>query len=121
MRRRLEWTFDRGLAWAFASKLTWKDWRRLGRDQLVILQDELREKAIANQLADFVAAEVAAQFVFEIVIASNAQLLAIRGELLVFVQDHELRRAPGLSRTADIAPKVKVRFVVATADKIVAG
>ena len=47
------------------------------------MQDELRQKAVADQFINFVAAEVAAKFVLVGVVASDGQLFAVRRELPV--------------------------------------
>src|SRR2546423_1658381 len=95
---------------------------RIGRDQLVAFEHKLGIKTVARRLVNGLAAEVAVKFVFVIVVAAEAQFLAVRRELFFFVQNHELRRVPSLARFAHVAPEFEDRaFEIAVADKIIAG
>src|SRR5205085_10207403 len=102
--------------------LTAENRNRVRRNQLVSLEHELGIKAIAGGLIDGLSAEAAIEFVFVIVIAAEIQLLAVRRELFLLIQDDELGRVPRLTRFADVAPKLIDRaFKIAAADKVIAG
>src|SRR5476651_2192012 len=64
---------------------------RIRRDQLVVHQHELRVDAVTRRLVNVVAAEVAVELVFIIVVEAEIYLFAIGGELVVFVQHYQLR------------------------------
>src|SRR6266446_6137779 len=103
-----------------SAELTFENRRRAGRDQLVSLQHELGIDAVTGRLINIVAAEEAIKSVFVVVVEPEVQLLAIRRELFVFIQHHQLRGAPGLSGPAHIAPEFEIRLVIASADEVVA-
>src|SRR5438552_8802079 len=92
---------------------------RVGRNNLVALQDEFRVDGIAGRLVNVFAAEVTIELVFVIVVAPEIEALAIWGQLLLLVQHYQLRFAPGLPRAADVAPEFEVGFVISATDKIV--
>ena len=94
---------------------------RIGRNQFVAFQDELRKKTIADQLVNLIVAEIASELIFVVVVAPDVQLFAVGCELPVFVQDYQLRRAPRLPGPANISPKMKFRFEVAAANKVITG
>src|SRR6266545_5436473 len=71
-----------------AAELTFENWRRVHGYELVALQNELRINSIARRFINLVAAKVTVEFVFVVVIAAEIETLAIRGELLFFVQHH---------------------------------
>src|SRR5439155_9631683 len=97
-------------------KLAGKDRRRIGRYQFVVFQDEFRINRVAGGLINLVATEVTIEFVFVIVVAAEVEFLPIRGELLFFIQHHELRFTPRLARAADITPELEIRFIIAASD-----
>src|SRR6267154_5292155 len=80
------------------TELTFENWGRVHGNQLVTLQNELRINSIARRFINLVAAKVAVEFVFVIVIASDVDTFAIWSKLLFFVQHHQFCRAPGLAR-----------------------
>ena len=71
------------------TELTFENWRRVHGNQLVALQNELRINSIARRFINLVAAKVAVEFVFVIVIASDIDTFAIWSKLLLFVQHHQ--------------------------------
>src|SRR5437870_4271724 len=71
--------------------LAFENRRWIRRDQLVIRQHEFRINAVARRLVNIVAAKVAVEFVFVIVVEAEIYLLTIGRELVVFVEHHELR------------------------------
>src|SRR6266699_189365 len=68
--------------------LTFENWRGVRGDELVAFQNELRINSIARRFINLVAAKVAVEFVFVIVVASDIDTFAIRRKLLFFVQHH---------------------------------
>src|SRR5947207_4860033 len=101
-------------------KLAGKNRRRIGRDQLVIFQDEFRINRVTGGLVNLVAAEVTIEFVFVIVVAAEVEFLAVGGEFLLFIQHDELRFTPQLAWAPDITPELEIRFIIAASDKIIA-
>jgi hypothetical protein len=102
-------------------KLAFEDGSGAGRNQLVAFENKFRINSIAGGLIDFVPAEVAVELIFVIVIEAKINLFPVWGELLIFVEHHELSRAPGLPGAPDVTPKFVVRFVITAANKIIAG
>src|SRR5712692_2067903 len=103
-----------------AAILTFENWRWIRRDQFVTFQDKFRIDGVAGGLVNSVAAEVAVEFVFVIVVAAELQLFAIGRDFLFFIQHYQLRRAPRLTRPAHVTPKLEIRLVITAADKIIA-
>src|SRR4026208_1316072 len=117
------WFFDfitTDLGLCASGKLTGENRGRIGGDQLVTLEDEFRVDSVAGGLVDLVATKVTVEFVFVIIVAPEIEMFAIGGQLLFLIQHNQLRFAPGLPWTADIAPEFVVRLIISTADKIVA-
>src|SRR5437867_10169309 len=94
-------SFDRvtqfGRAWT-SPDLTFKDRRRIGGDQFVPLQNELGINSIARRLVNLVAAEIAVEFVFVVVVAAELEPFAIRRQFLFFIEHDQLRGTPRLDR-----------------------
>ena len=103
-----------------AGKLAGENRRRVGRNDLVAFEDEFWVNGVAGGLVDLVAAEVTVELVFVIIVAPELEALAIGGQLLLLVQHYELRFAPRLPGTADVAPEFEVGFIISTANKIIA-
>src|SRR5205814_8104611 len=102
--------------------LTLENRRRICRDQLVFFQNELLIKPVTRRLINGLAAERAPEFVLVIIVAAEAQLLPVRRELFLFVQDHEFRGGPGLTRFANVSPEFVNRSLeISMANKIIAG
>ena len=116
----LQWLLDPETIILPMLELAPENRRRIRRNQFVTLQHELWEKLIADQFVNLIPAEIAAEFVFVIVVAPYPQLFAVGCALSVFVQHDEQRCAPGLPGPADVAPKVKFWFEIATSDKMIA-
>src|SRR4030095_5683189 len=102
-----------------AAVLAFENRRRIGRDQLVTRENEFRIDAVARRLVNRVAAEVAIELVFIVVVKAEVYLFAVRRKFLVFVQHDQLRRAPRLAGPPDVAPKVKILFVIASPDEVI--
>src|SRR5438045_3019885 len=99
--------------------LALEDWRRVRRNQLVILQNEFGIKSVAGRFVNRLSAEVAKNLIFIIVVLAEIQLLAIGRELFLFIQHHKLGGRPRLSRATNVAPKFEVRFVIASTDVVI--
>src|SRR6266481_2602931 len=46
-------------------------------------------------------------------------MLAVRGQLLFFIQHHQFCRTPWLARAPDVAPELVIGFIITPSDKII--
>src|SRR3954470_10680419 len=99
--------------------LTRQNRRGMIGNELITLEHEFRIDGVAGRLVDFFPTEGAVEFVFVVVVETEAHSFAIGRELLFFVQHYELRGAPRLAGAADKTPEFKVGFEVAPADVVI--
>src|ERR1700688_4316803 len=59
--------------------------RRIGRDDFVTFQDELGIDGVAGRFVNFVATEIALEFVFVIIVAAKTKTFAIGREFLLLI------------------------------------
>src|SRR5215831_11585062 len=104
-----------------AAHLASEDRRRIGGNELVALQNELRINPVARRLIHFVATEVAVELVFVIVITTEFEAFTVRRKFLFLIEHNQLRCAPWLPRLANVTPKFVIGFVIAPPDIIIAG
>src|SRR2546423_4754584 len=102
-----------------STELALKDRRRVGGDQLEILDRKFGIKPVARRFVNLVAAKGAVKFVFVIVVRAKFSCGSIRREFFFFVQHYELSRVPGLAWLADVAPKFEVRFKITPSDVVI--
>src|SRR2546430_5223006 len=84
---------------------------------LVALQNKFRINAVACRFIDLVAAEIAIELVFVIVVASEIEAFTIWSKFLFFIQHHQLRCAPWLAWPPHVAPEFVIGFEVTPPDE----
>src|ERR1022692_1168863 len=68
-----------------SAHLALENGRRSGRDDFVTFQDELGIDCVACRFVNFVATEIALEFVFVIIVAAETKALAIGCEFLLLI------------------------------------
>src|SRR4029077_9847902 len=104
-----------------SSELAFENWRRVGGNQFVALQNKFRVNSVACRLAYPVAAEGTIELVFVIVVAPEIEAFTIWSKFLLFVQHHQLRCAPRLTRPPHVTPEFVIGFEVTPPNEIISG